>query len=461
MPRRAQRHACGGFVLLYVVIAIVLIGGAAFALSSLSSSANMSTAGYLQTKNARYLAESGILYAKGLVASYEKQSKSIDEAVTALNSVTVSVSGAGSFTLSATKSGSSIVVSATGTTQSGAAVQLPQSVSITYSPAQSEASQSQALKGTYSGASAYIAGAFSGSVTTQSATLSGGSNVGGSVNYLGTGSTCLTITGGVTVGTAGNDNFVCSDSCVVVDGGSTINGDIYSQGAVTITSGTVNGDIHAGGNVYLDWGATVNGNIYTHGTFSTPQWYTNYHGTVTTNAPVPDQCVTYTLPAHEIVAASSVLKLNGGKYTFFGKSDLSDKSNAYTGITSNGWPSVCFDLSTPGTYINFFINGNMSFSGNIYVRTSTATSCFDASNQITSTNFANYAAASRVYMDVTGKVTFGGGSNWFGTIYAGDNIYPGGDVYIGAFYTNKSFNPNNSWINTRFVLSDYVATYWP
>jgi cytoskeletal protein CcmA (bactofilin family) len=461
MPRRAQRHAGGGFVLLYVIIAIVLIGGAAFALSSLSSSANTSSASYLQTKNARYLAESGILYAKGLVASYEKQSKTIDAAVTALNAGAVSVPGAGSFTLSATKSGSSIAVTATGTTQSGAAILLPQSVSIAYSPAQSEASTTQALKGTYSGASAYIAGAFSGSVATQSATLSGGSNVGGSVNYLGTGSPCLTITGGVTVGTAGNNNYVCSDSCVVADGGTTINGNIYSQGSVTLASTTVNGDVYSGGDVTITSGTpTINGNIYLTGTFTKPSWYT-YKGTVTKISSPPSQCVTYKLPAHTIVAASSVLKLNGGKYTFYGKSDLSDKSNAYIGITSNGWPSVCFDLSTPGTYINFFINGNMSFSGNIYVRTSTATSCFDSSNQITSTNFANYAAASRVYMDVTGTVTFGGGSNWFGTIYAGDNIYPGGDVYIGAFYTNKSFNPNNSWINTRFVLSDYVATYWP
>jgi hypothetical protein len=462
----AKHRLAGGFVLLYVAIAIAVIGGTAATLAVYSSSANTSEVQLIQTMNARYLAESGLYYARGLIASYASQSKTIDETITALNqnSGRVALDGYGSFTVTATKSGASdIVLSVKGVTKAGLAeLQLPSDVSVTYTPASTatEASTTPALKGTYSGSSAYIAGTYTGSVTTQSATLTGGTTVGGSVTYLGT-SSCLTITGGVTVGTKGSDTYVCSDSCLVLDGGSTINGNVYSQGSVTLASTTMNGDVYSGGDVTITSGTpTVNGNIYLTGTFSKPAWYT-YKGTVTKISAAPEQCATYTLPDHEIVSASSVLKLNGGKYTFFGKSDLADKSNAYTGITSSGWPSVCLDLTT-GPYINFFINGNVNFSGNLYVRTSTSNSCFTSATQVYSTGFAGSAAASGVYMDATGTVTFGGGTSWFGTVFAGGDIKPGsGGAYIGAFYTSQSFNPSQAWISSLFVMSDYVSTYWP
>ena len=104
----------------------------------------------------------------------------------------------------------------------------------------------------------------------------------------------------------------------------------------------------------------------------------------------------------------------------------------------------------------------MTINGDVYVRTSTATSCFDGVNKVSNINSPNFASASRVYADVAGTVNFAGGSNWFGTVYAAGNINPGGGgFYIGAFYTNQNFNPNQSWIYTRFVLSDYVSSYWP
>jgi len=151
-----------------------------------------------------------------------------------------------------------------------------------------------------------------------------------------------------------------------------------------------------------------------------------------------------------------------GKYTFFGSTNMADKSNAFTSITSNGGSKICFDLSTPNTYINIFDSGPMTINGDVYVRTSTATSCFDSVNRVSDINFANYAAASRVYADIGGTVTFNGGSNWVGTVFTAGNIYPGGGgSYIGAFYTNANYNPYGTWTYSRFVLSDYVATYWP
>jgi len=104
----------------------------------------------------------------------------------------------------------------------------------------------------------------------------------------------------------------------------------------------------------------------------------------------------------------------------------------------------------------------MDINGDVYVRTSASTQCFDYANRVSDIYAANYAEAKRVYMDVLGKVTFNGGSNWFGTVYAGGNISPGGGgKYIGAFYTNGSYNPeNHGGIESRFVQSDYVLQNW-
>ena len=97
------------------------------------------------------------------------------------------------------------------------------------------------------------------------------------------------------------------------------------------------------------------------------------------------------------------------------------------------------------------------------IRTSASTNCFDEANRVTSTSFAGYAAASRVYADVQGSAYFNGGSDWLGTIYAKGNIYTGGGgAYIGGYYTNGVFNPYYSGgVTTRYVASDYVAKYWP
>ncbi len=104
----------------------------------------------------------------------------------------------------------------------------------------------------------------------------------------------------------------------------------------------------------------------------------------------------------------------------------------------------------------------MTINGEVYVRTSPTNSCFDEANRVSNIDFAHTQAASRVYADIRGDVTFAGGSDWFGTVYAAGNIYPGGGGnYIGAFYTNQNYNPYGTWCNTRFVLSDYVSTYWP
>jgi hypothetical protein len=449
-PAAARSARQQGSLVLYLVLALVAFGVLAFAGASLFSASVTSTMTPNCAIQAKYMSEAGIRYASARLRACTTATDAA-AAVNDMNSHGAYILDAArgfSFTITAAYVSGSASITSVGSgcpsTMGASAASTSLAINLPAISTASTASSSQALKGTYSGASStWTSGTTTGNVTTTSANVAGGSVIGGSYTYLGTGAACLDITGGVVIGTPGSGDYVCSDSCVIVEGGSIVNGDIYSQGDVTVSS-TVNGNIYAGGNVYLNWGANVSGNIFAHGQFSKPAYYT-----------------AYTLPAHQTVASSKSLSVTN-TYTFYGSTDMADKSNAFTSISSTGGSKICFDLSTPNTYVNIFDSGGMTINGDIYVRTSASTSCFDSVNKVTGINFANYAAASRVYADIGGDVTFNGGSNWFGTVFAAGNIYPGGGgSYIGAFYTNKNYNPYGAWTYSRFVLSDYVSTYWP
>jgi len=466
MKHRLQRNMPNcGMITLLLIVGVLAVGVLIAGIAGISSSSTITEIKLNQANSARNLAESGVLYAKGLIASYENQGKTIDEAITALNNNggVVTVGSSGSFVIVATKSGGNIVITSTGKTASALSNYIiPQSYTLTFSESQTK----EALQGTYTGLSATMSGKYYGSLVTSSNNFNEGVTISGSIDYVGSGvnsygDNCLHIKGS-SIGTNGEDTHVCSDTCVIVDGAVNIYSDIYAQGDVIITNGHVYGDIHSGGNVSLTWSGSVKGSIYAHGTFTKPTGYLQpTNGTVKTGTSIPAKCVSYPLPAHESVASTKDLIINQ-KYTFYGTTDLNSHSLAYSSIKSSGGSMICFDLSTPNTYINIFNSGNMDINGDIYVRTSASTQCFDYTNRVSDINAANYAEAKRVYMDVLGKVTFNGGSNWFGTVYAGGNISPGGGgKYIGAFYTNGSYNPeNHGGIESRFVQSDYVLQNW-
>lgn len=496
-----DRHSCErGSTLIYIVLALVVFG----VLASVGATRFSTTTSAVMRPNcaqqARYLGESGARYAMARLRACANES-AIADAVAEMNGKTYVVDEARglSFTLAMTYSGGTAAVSSTGTSCANAEPSTA-STGVTFDlPLAGGSSEgggeSSGIGGTYAGTAATIAGQVVGDVVSTAVVIKGGSSISGSLTYLST-SSCLTISGGARVGTAGENNYVCSLTCVNVNGGAIVNGDlnaqgdvkvnsgtvngnirsggsvavstgyvggdIYAQGSVTIT-GTVTGDVYSGGNVSLGWGGTVYGDIYCTGTATSPG---GFRGAVTTgydkaNIALPELCQSYTLPDHRSVASTKPLIIN--KDTVFqGVSDLGDTSNAYSSISTNGWQRICFDLSTPGTYINIFCRGDMSFNGELYVRTSSSVPCFAAANRVSSIDFAGYAEASRVYMDVRGGVTFGGGVSWFGTVYAGGNIQPGGGgCYIGALYTNQLLNPSNQWYTSRYVASDYVKAYWP
>jgi len=455
-----------GSVLLYLVVGLAVFGVLIAAGTTIFSSTVRSTLAPNCALQSRYMSESGARYAAARLRACTNVAD-VSTAISAMNAHGIyTVDAARGLTYKVTvsyNSGTAAIVSVgTGCPNSMSSAATTTNLSVNLPSVGSAASTTPALQGTYASMPlSKTSGAAFGNVTTTSIDLSGGSVVTGSYSYIGTDSaTCLHITGGVTVGTANNDNYVCSNNCVTVDGGAIVNGNIYSQGDVTVAS-RVNGDIYSGGNVYLNWGAKVSGNIFVSGEVNTPKHFTGYTGEITTGYQAPPQCSSYELPAHAVVPATQSLNVSG-KYTFLGSTNLADKAYAFTSILANPGSKICFDLSTPNSYINIFDSGPMAIRGEIYVRTSVATSCFDAVNRVSNINFPSYSAASRVYADVRGDVSFAGGSNWFGTVYAAGNIYPGGGgSYIGAFYTNQNFNPDGTWTYSRFVLSDYVSAYWP
>lgn len=520
-PRGRGTSAGAGFAIVYLAVAIVVIGIVGAALARISMSSASSSVQLQQLNTARYLAESGVEYARG-VAAYEKsQGKSISHIVNTLNANAgkIEVGGVGSFVLTASESGSSIVVSSTGYAKSGlASYALPNLVNIAYG---SNASTNDALKGLYSGVSANLTGGgnFDGNYATTTATVDGGATITGSLINLNTSATCLDVRGGVKVGTPGAGNYLCSNTCVVISGGTTVNGNVYAQGDVTFQSGgggpingdiyamgkvliaggsvvngnvyaqgdvtissgsVVNGGVYSGGNVFLDWpgsfGTDVTGDIYAVGTVTTAggnasRFYKGHYTRLPSSAsiPKPNMCTSYTLPPHETVAPTTQFNFASWpeertQYTFYGKPDIGDHSYALSSFTLPPGMKICFDLTAPNTYINIFVAGDMNIDGKLYVRTSTATKCFDDANQVFKTR-TDLGEAKRVYMDVKGTVNVDGGTGWFGTIYAGGDLNLTGSfgfTYAGALYTNQRFTPHNGGgIDTVYVGSDYVDKYWP
>jgi len=315
-----------------------------------------------------------------------------------------------------------------------------------------------------------IAGYEVGDSLGDSITIQGGSTIKGNLTSL-SNTTALVLQGGVNwTGTSqcSNDGITISGGSsangnlnahgdVLIDGGSVVTGNIYASGNVTIQgNSTVKGDVNSGGSVYL--AGTIKGSVYLSGSYSQEGWST-LTGDIYSNPKAPSDCSSFTLPDHEVYYSTTDLNVSGN-YTFKG-SGIDDKTNKFRSITFNGGSKLCFDLSTPNTYINIFVTGNVNFGGgvNVYVKTQNG-NCFTSANQVSDIDFINSSYASKIYMDVNGNTTFNGGSNWIGTIYATGNIQPGGGTsVIGGLYSSAGdINPYNAWYYFSSVDSTYFLS---
>jgi len=440
--------------LLVLIIGIVVISGLAASMASFyntSTVAGINDIGYL---NAYYLAESGVRYAK-------------------LKQLDVNSDSNPCYTYSIGSSGNSIKIVVdkdSGTTSTGiysanssfkstrvindSSYKGPNSSKITYPTNASYSASTFGLSGTYSGD--YISSDFQ---------LNGGVNIDGSLIYLGTTAACLNIYGN-RVGKLDGTDIICSKSCIYVGGNVKIYGTVTAAGNITVDSGTITGDVYAGGDVSITkWRGKIDGNVFLYGTIDddSKKFVT---GKITYLTKKPDSCTNYGLPSHQKSSSPKPDPNYTGTYTFVGTDSLSDVSSyAFESFTTGRGASTCFDLSKDNTYINIIVNSNLSFNSSIYIKTDSS-DCFSNSNKLSLSTYNTEKfidAAKRIYIDVNGTSSFSGdGHGWVGTLFSQGSITENGTFYVtGAVYSNTSINSANAGSNYfYFSESDYVATYW-
>ncbi len=514
-----ESNAKRGSIVVFFAIAIFVIAALSVGLSTTSSISTLNQLEFNQANSARNLAYSGLEYAKGLKAVYENDKAFSDyrKAIEGQGQGQGQVSlgdDVGTFTISIlnpTISGTTTTysISVLGETPAGpfqARYQLADATPLTYEEKEEKDAPGNPRVPTSLAAPSIDLGGdtATGDFIASEYSFNGGVKVYGSIDYVNTEGDCLILTGNA-FGKSDGSSHICSNTCieiktgtqpvyseifsqgdviisnaqniradihaggdVKITNGNGVYGDIYATGNVVISNGTVEGDIHAGSDVWLSsWSAKVTGDIYVHGNYINSISDKLMEGAVYYNQPAPSapsMCNSYALPEHEVVPATAAFNLgwsapNYGKFTFFGSSDIDDHSYAYTSMSSSGGTAICFDLSVPNTYINIFSGGNMNIGGDdLYVRTSTDTDCFDKGNLVETTDFAYSEYASRVYMDIRGDVSFNGGAFWLGTIYALGTLTIEEGI-IGAAYSNEKLTMGGG-SDYKFVASDYATKNW-
>ncbi|MFZ5812524.1 MAG: hypothetical protein ACOY4F_10815 [Thermodesulfobacteriota bacterium] len=467
---KALAHAFSprGSALLYVIASIALLGALGGGVAYFSSSSSMSQVSTTRATQAYYAALSGQKYSKARQTEFEDAKSSLDDFIADLgtDSRLYTLDTTRTFTLSAVKDDAthySVKIVGEFLDAQGDATE---NASITLAN-QEYVVATETAKYAKGGKTVYIAGYEEGDTIGDSVTINSGSIVIGNITSI-----SLTKALGLAGGVIWSGDQLCSNDGVEISGGSIINGDIQAHGNVVITSSVVNGDIYAKGNVTIDGGGIVFGDIhsqgsvmlnngsiwgdvYVKGVFSKCGWCI-FSGDQYSNPTAPEDCAGFALPAHEEISSSTELYITN-QYTFTGKTDINDKTYAYKSLKSDGWAEICFDLSVDGSYINIFVSEDMVFNGSIYVKTKPG-SCFTLLNYMSGLLFLKSEYAERVYVDVRGSATLGGGTNWFGTIYAKGNIYPGGGSSIigGLYSSDGDVNPNNSWYYFKHVHSLYL-----
>ena len=257
----------------------------------------------------------------------------------------------------------------------------------------------------------------------QSVRVIQGANVAGHVHAAGGD---VLVTGGASIGSAGNPVEVRAAGNVILEGSGTIYGDIYASGNVSLTGGTkIFGNIFAGGSITSTTGTTISGTQ----TPNSPSFI---------EAPLPADLTPIDeleLPeATEFSAGgdsffmrqNETLALEPGSYGSLGgqhyvgsnssltlkSGETADANYFFTDLALGQAINLNLDMSGPHE-LRIFVEGDVVARGALRVNVST-----DGTSYLPITHSSvDPEIASRIYLETKGDFHIGFSSQWFGSVF--------------------------------------------
>ncbi|MFB6101788.1 MAG: hypothetical protein ABEJ73_04415 [Haloplanus sp.] len=251
---------------------------------------------------------------------------------------------------------------------------------------------------------------------------------------------------------------VVAGRVVETGGGVTVDADVAAGGDYVSSSGTINGDVHVGGDFSPANGQNINGNVTAHGEFKDGGVYPSVHGTVVEGGPEPNlravsvardlrppdlRAIDDTIGSKVAAAAAS----NDNNGSDAGRIEAGNCGSGCTltngtyhldDLTLSGGDSLTFDTSGGPVYVA--VDGDVSTLGGspVDVTGSNEVHVYATGDYDIQTDWTSVGERGDqiwLYGSSTSTVTVRSGANFYGVIYAPGNrdisVRGGAEVYGG------------------------------
>jgi predicted acyltransferase (DUF342 family) len=279
---------------------------------------------------------------------------------------------------------------------------------------------------------------------------------------------------------------------------SRVHGSIYAAGNVTLQHKTsVDSNVHAGGNVELTTQGTIQGNVIAGGSITLADRsviegnatagisidhgrQTQVEGTETiTTEPnptvptAPTTCPQICMPDHTsispgtddinvtwendwVLSPSSYRNLTlGGRNNLY----LSGGNYYFESISTGTRPSLYLDLSSSD--INIFVHDNVHFGDELKIHVNSGTGGYQPIIQGNNLNETLKPLAAKVYLETLGSFSMSNQNEWFGTIYAKNNIsFSNNNLLVGSYQSSSGEITPANQMEVYFVQSNYARDTW-
>ncbi|WP_435068184.1 DUF7289 family protein [Haloplanus sp. C73] len=213
-----------------------------------------------------------------------------------------------------------------------------------------------------------------------------------------------------------NSPATVSGDVVESGGGATIDADVVAGGDYRSSSGTINGDVHIGGDFYPADGQNINGDLTIGGTFENgPDDYPNVNGDVDENAPAPD--------LSDVSAARDLRPPN------LRPIDTTVQTRISTTAASNDNAGSDVDRIENGNCPCTLTNGtyyldSLSPSGTLTLDTTGGPIYLAVDGDVvTDSENVEVVGSGKVHVYASGDYTISGGSRWLSVGDRGDQIW--------------------------------------